>query len=94
MDSATKLYTGEPINLRESVLVHDRNPESMRTVPRVCVAGRDSVPAHLAHPALCLQKCLFFENSAPDRKIARNPDENVAGGHFFGPRNFSSFFDF
>ena len=45
-------------------------------------------------PALCLQKCLFFENSAPDRKIARNPDENVAGGHFSGPRKFSGFFDF
>ena len=27
------------------MLVHDRNPESMRTVPRVCAAGRDSVPA-------------------------------------------------
>ena len=26
------------------MLVHDRNPESMRTVPRVCAAGRDSVP--------------------------------------------------
>ena len=25
------------------MLVHDRNPESMRTVPRVCAAGRDSV---------------------------------------------------
>ena len=32
-------------NLRELVLVHDRNPESMRTVPRVCAAGRDSVSA-------------------------------------------------
>ena len=26
------------------MLVHDRNPESMRTVPRVCAAGLDSVP--------------------------------------------------
>mgnify|MGYP001486174603 CR=1 FL=1 len=78
-------------DLRELVLVHDRNPESMRTVPRVCAAGRDSVSGECG---ACLQKCLFFENSAPDRKIARNPDENVAGGHFFGPRNFSGFFDF
>ena len=31
------------VNLRELVLVHDRNPESMRTVPRVCAAGHDSV---------------------------------------------------
>ena len=30
------------------MLVHDRNPESMRTVPRVCAAGRDSVPADAA----------------------------------------------
>ena len=36
------------VNLRELVLVHDRNPESMRTVPRVCAAGRDSVPADAA----------------------------------------------
>ena len=76
------------------MLVHDRNPESMRTVPRVCAAGRDSVSGDPGNPRICLFFRLFFENSAPDRKIARNPDENVAGGHFFGPRNFSGFFDF
>ena len=32
--------------LLEGVVFYDRNPESMRTVPRVCAAGRDSVPAH------------------------------------------------
>ena len=31
-------------NLRELVLVHDRNLESMRTVPGVCPATHDSVP--------------------------------------------------
>ena len=76
------------------MLVHDRNPESMRTVPRVCAAGRDSVPRNQGNPRICFFFRLFFENSAPDRKIARNPDENVAGGDFFGPRNFSGFFDF
>ena len=30
------------INLRELVF-YDRNPESMRTVPRVCAAGGDSI---------------------------------------------------
>ena len=33
------------------MLVHDRNPESMRTVPRVCAAGGDSVSGD---PGICL----------------------------------------
>ena len=73
------------------MLVHDRNPESMRTVPRVCAAGRDSVSAE---SAAWIFFRLFFENSAPGRKKCVRPDENVPGGHFFGPRNFSGFFDF
>ena len=79
------------IDLRELVLVHDRNPESMRTVPRVCAAGGDSVPRI---PGICLFWARFFENSAPAGKKCVRPDENVPGGHFFGPRNFSGFFDF
>ena len=31
-------------------MFYDRNPESMRTVPRVCAAGRDSAPRHPVHP--------------------------------------------
>ena len=32
----------------EGVVFYDRNPESMRTVPRVCPAGRDSVSTDAA----------------------------------------------
>ena len=44
-------------NLREFVLVYDRNPESMRTFPGVCPAGGDSVSAE---PVDCLQNRLFL----------------------------------
>ena len=76
------------------MLVHDRNPESMRTVPRVCAAGRDSIPVNPVNPVDFSQNLAFFENSAPDGKIARNQMFWVPGGHFFDPRIFSGFFDF
>ena len=43
------------------MLVHDRNPESMRTVPRVCAAGRDSVPRRAFFFA-------FFSKNRPRRE--------------------------
>ena len=73
------------------MLVHDRNPESMRTVPRVCAAGRDSVPGHPRHLIFFR---LFFEKSAPEGKMARNQMFWVPGDHFFGARNFSDFWGF
>ena len=59
------------IHLKELVLVHDRNPESMRTVPRVCAAGRDSVSGDPD-----IRRCVpentfsFFEKSALGGKMA------------------------
>ena len=42
---------GNNNHLREFVALHyERHPESMRTVPRVCPAGRDSAPVHPLHP--------------------------------------------
>ena len=42
------------LRLREFVALHyERHPESMRTVPWLRPAGRDSAPAHPAHPLAC-----------------------------------------
>ena len=70
------------------MLVHDRNPESMRTVPRVCAAGRDSVPADGRREFFF---AFFSKKSAPEGKMARNQMFWIPGDHFFGARNFSEF---
>ena len=73
--------------LRELVLVHDRNPESMRTVPRVCAAGRDSVP----------RRAFFFAFFSKNRPRREKWLEIKCFGYLettFLARNFSDFFGF
>ena len=56
------------------MLVHDRNPESMRTVPRVCAAGHDSVPADPA-------RAFFFAYSSKNRPRAEQLLETLIPGY-------------
>ena len=71
------------------MLVHDRNPESMRTVPRVCAAGRDSVSAE---SAACVFFRLFFEKSAPGGKSLETLIPGYLEDTFWAPENFPVFF--
>ena len=74
-------------NLREFALCYDRNPESMRTVPRVCPAGRDSTFAVGAVASGKFQIASFQEgefadappfrlmlasNTSPNERISRH----------------------
>ena len=44
------------VYLGEFALCYERHPESVRTVPRVCAAGGDSVSAD---PAACSNRVVF-----------------------------------
>ena len=70
------------------MLVHDRNPESMRTVPRVCAAGHDSV---LADP----RRDFFFDYFSKIRPRAEKSLETLIPGYlgdtFWAPKNFPVF---
>ena len=78
-------------DLRELVLVHDRNPESMRTVPRVCAAGRDSVPADG-------RRAFFFAFFSKNRPRREKWLEIKCFGYlettFLAPEIFVIFWDF
>ena len=73
------------------MLVHDRNPESMRTVPRVCAAGRDSVPRYPAYP----RRALFFAHFSKNRPRTEKSLETLTGGYladiFLDPEIFPVF---
>ena len=70
------------------MLVHDRNPESMRTVPRVCAADRDSVSAECG-------ACVFFTYFSKNRPWAEKSFETLIPGYlgatFWAPENFPVF---
>ena len=70
------------------MLVHDRNPESMRTVPRVCAAGHDSVPADP-------RRDFFFAYFSKNRPRAEKSLETLIPGYlgdtFWAPENFPVF---
>ena len=70
------------------MLVHDRNPESMRTVPRVCAAGRDSVPAYAP-------RAFFFAYFSKNRPRAEKSLETLIPGYlgdtFWAPEVFRFF---
>ena len=79
------------VNLRELVLVHDRNPESMRTVPRVCAAGRDSVPRNPLHPRI-VPKNTFVRKIGPVQKNgSKSHVWEGAWGVVWAPENFPVF---
>ena len=73
------------------MLVHDRNPESMRTVPRVCAAGRDSVPADAP-------RAFFFAFFSKNRPRREKWLEIKCFGYlettFLAPEIFLIFWDF
>ena len=75
-------------DLRELVLVHDRNPESMRTVPRVCAAGRDSVPADPRNPARAFFFAYFSKNRPRAEKSLETLIPGYLGDTFWAPENF------
>ena len=70
------------------MLVHDRNPESMRTVPRVCAAGCDS---NCADPA----RAFFFAYFSKNRPRTEKSLETLTGGYladiFLDPEFFPVF---
>ena len=73
------------------MLVHDRNPESMRTVPRVCAAGRDSVPADGRREFFFA----FFSKNRPRReKLLEIKCFGYLETTFLTPEIFSIFWDF
>ena len=47
------------INLKEFALCYERHPESVRTVPWLRAAGRDSIPALPSLPSLPLSEFQF-----------------------------------
>ena len=73
------------------MLVHDRNPESMRTVPRVCPAGGDSI---CADP----RRDFFFAHFSKNRPRAEKSLETLTGGYladtFLDPEIFPVFLIF
>ena len=75
-------------NLRELVLVHDRNPESMRTVPRFCAAGRDSVSAA---PRIGFFFAFFSKNRPRAEKSLETLIPGYLGDTFWAPENFPVF---
>ena len=72
------------------MLVHDRNPESMRTVPRVCPAGGDSIPADPLRD-------FFFAHFSKNRPRTEKSLETLIPGYLgdtlWAPE-YSGFFDF
>ena len=75
-------------------MFYDRNPESMRTVPGVCAAGRDSVPLiHRLH-RLCPKIVVFFENSEVGQKIDPGASRGALRANFGTPWPKTVFWDF
>ena len=66
------------------MLVHDRNPESMLMVPRVCLAVGDCIPANVANPRISSRIAFFFEKSLETLV--------VFPGTIFGTPNFFRLF--
>ena len=80
--------------LRELVLVHDRNPESMRTVPRVCAPGRDSVPAVPADARREFFFAFFSKNRSRREKWLEIKCFGYLETTFLAPEIFLIFRDF
>ena len=76
------------------MLVHDRNPESMRTVPRVCAAGRDSVPADPGDPGRGFVFAFFSKNRPRREKLLEIKYFGYLETTFLAPEIFLIFFDF
>ena len=78
-------------------MFYDRNPESMRTVPRVCGTGRDSVSldssAAVAAAAVSLARPLNYSKNRPEAK--KYPKLMFSAYEFagFGSRNVSGGLD-
>ena len=75
-------------------MFYDRNPESMRTVPGVCAAGRDSVPLILRLRRLCPKIVVFFENSEVGKKIDPGASRGALRANFGTPWPKTVFWDF
>ena len=75
-------------------MCYDRNSESMRTVPRVCAAGRDSVPAYPRYPAYP-RRALFFAHFSKNRPRTEKSLETLTAGYladtFLDPQIFPVF---
>ena len=69
-------------------MFYDRNPESMRTVPRVCAAGRDSVPRY---PARAFFFAYFSKNRPRTEKSLETLIPGYLGDTFWAPENFPVF---
>ena len=74
-------------------MFYDRNPESMRTVPGVCAAGRDSVPRR-RRAADLLFLVVFFENSEVGQKIDPGASRGALRANFGTPWPKTVFWDF
>ena len=66
-------------------MFYDRNPESMRTVPGVCAAGRDSVNRLRRLLRLCPKIVVFFENSEVGQKIDPGASRGALRANFWTP---------
>ena len=70
------------------MLVYDRNPESMRTVPRVCAAGGDSIPADALREFFFV---LFSKNRPRAGKSVSAPSKTYLADTFLDPEIFPVF---
>ena len=75
-------------------MFYDRNPESMRTVPGVCAAGRDSIPGNNFFCPLCVFLAGFFENSEVGQKIDPGASRGALRANFGTPWPKTVFWDF
>ena len=72
-------------------MFYDRNPESMRTVPRVCAAGRDSVSANPRNPRFVLFFAYFSKIRPRTGKSVSALTKTYLADTFLDPEFFPVF---